>query len=114
MEAAFHGPSCICLGFRFHAYGGRFVSKPRNFSSHFGRSVIALERGELEESMRAYHNLKSTSASLGALALSAVAKVAEGRLAEPDGSDPVPAIAAVEEEFAKVEALAKRWLAAGG
>lgn len=72
----------------------------------------ALERGDVEEATRAYHNLKSTSASLGALDLSAVSKEMELLLVEkgacPEAKD---TLARVEDAFARVEELARLWLA---
>lgn len=70
----------------------------------------ALERGDAEESMRAYHNLKSTAASLGARALSDAAREAEAILCDPGGTDPAGAIGKVEAEFERVEIHVRRWL----
>ena len=71
----------------------------------------ALERGDLEEAERAYHNLKSTSASLGALHLSAVSKEMELLLVEKGVCPEAEAtMARVEEAFARVEELARLWL----
>jgi len=71
----------------------------------------ALESGDVEEATRAYHNLKSTSASLGALSLSAASREMEALLAEKTGADADAALARVEKEFERVEGLARRWLA---
>ena len=74
----------------------------------------ALERGDLEEAERAYHNLKSTSASLGALDLSAVSKEMELLLVEKGVCPEAEAtLARVEDAFARVEELARLWLDSG-
>ncbi|MCB9496417.1 MAG: PAS domain S-box protein [Fibrobacteria bacterium] len=86
---------------------GQFLDlTPKTLST--GREAI--EAGDQGEAVRAYHNLKSTSASLGASALSQAARSMEAHLNEHGfaGAD-VPR-SQVEHEFGRVEVLARRWL----
>jgi HPt (histidine-containing phosphotransfer) domain-containing protein len=71
----------------------------------------AIEKGLDQEAIRAYHNLKSTSASLGALALSAAARRMEELLSESGLSGHDEPRQVVEREFERVEILARQWLA---
>ena len=74
------------------------------------KGLAGLRAGDLGEAIRAYHNLKSSSASLGALALSEAARGMEAELVERGAGYAEPTREAVGIEFARVESLARRWL----
>ena len=67
-------------------------------------------RGDLEDATRAFHNLKSSSATLGALVVSSIAQKIEAGLQESERRNLGPLFEQLSNEFEKVVAEAKRWL----
>ena len=96
--------------------GAEFTELVRVYLEDTPRSVDALERaaqgGELEALVAPSHSLKSTSANLGALALSEMARKIEhgARLQKLEG-DPVMLVAELAAEYQRVAAELRRVVA---
>lgn len=71
------------------------------------------QRGDIEEAVRAFHNLKSSSATLGAMVFSSLAAEIERGLQESEWKNQQEAIERLERELAEVRAMAEAWLASG-
>lgn len=68
------------------------------------------QRGDLEEALRAFHNLKSSSATLGAMAFSAVAAQIEHGLQESERKNQAEMIDQLERELVPIQEQARIWL----
>ena len=71
------------------------------------------QRGDLEEAVRAFHNLKSSSATLGAMVFSATAAQIERGLQESERKSQSETIDRLERELETVREKAMAWLATG-
>ncbi|QQS07522.1 MAG: response regulator [Fibrobacterota bacterium] len=77
-------------------------------SIKFGRECS--QRGDLEEALRSFHNLKSSSATLGAMAFSAIAALIEQGLQESERKNQAGLIDQLEKELVLIQEQAKLWL----
>ncbi|HQF55883.1 MAG TPA: response regulator [Fibrobacteria bacterium] len=69
-------------------------------------------RGDLDEATRTFHNLKSSSATLGAMALSSIAQQIELGLQQAERKNLGPLFDQLGTEYDKVVQEAQRWLRA--
>ncbi len=75
-----------------------------------GRECVG--RGDLEEATRAFHNLKSSSATLGAMAFASLAQQIELGLQESERKNLIPLIEQLSDEYDRVFREAGNWLKA--
>ena len=88
--------------------GEEFVSLVRVFLEDAQKAVVRLEaaaaNGDIDALVAPAHSLKSTSANLGALALSDLARSIEHGARQKNLADPSAQVAALGREFNKVQA----------
>jgi CheY-like chemotaxis protein/HPt (histidine-containing phosphotransfer) domain-containing protein len=94
--------------------GEEFVALVRVFLEDAPGALQKLERaasqGEIDALVGPAHSLKSTSANLGALALSDIARTIEHGARQRTLSDPAREVAALGQEFRRVEAALRGFL----
>ena len=94
--------------------GEEFVALVRVFLEDAPGALQKLERaasqGEIDALVGPAHSLKSTSANLGALALSDIARTIEHGARQRTLADPAREVAALGQEFRRVEAALRGFL----